>query len=989
MSALSYFAPRALPPGLAAKARSLTCLSLLCFALADVRDGLGPFLGIFLQSHGWTPDSIGYVMTIGGLAGMAVTTPLGALADATRRKRLLLALASTGIVAALALIFLCQHPLLVGCAQIVQAVCAAAMAPAISGLTLGLAGQSHLPAQLGRNEAWNHAGNGLSAMLGGAIGYWYGVPGVFAVMCCMLLLSLYALHGIAPRDIDHAQARGLAPEADDAAPARRAALWHGPAALPVLCVGLVMLFFHLGNAHMLPLLGQSAVARFAINGAAYTAATVVIAQGTMILVALQAARLARRRGYGILLWCALLALPLRGCIAGFWHSPWSIIPVQVLDGVGAGILGVVTPGLAARLLNGTGHVNLGLGIIMTLQGIGASCSASYGGLVAHLLGYGPAFLALAAAPCVALGILLAAVRRLPRLHHATMETHACIADYDPYSDMLTVYCPNQAVHGIRTVLADFLEMPESHVRVVKATMGGSFGAKQEWFLEPVTALVAKKLCRPVKLVYSRGEAMTDTIVRGAMRMSTRGYYTPDGEMKKIYCDVTLDAGAYIGNAGDYVRALAGKPTRCYRIPYMHYHGQVISSNSPVSGAFRSWSAAEEALMMERQLDAAAEKLGMDRLAIRLKNVARSGEEDKKLHLSLEDIRIGDAITLGSEKFGWDKLKAEDAAFNASQQRYRRGVGIGIGGHGNTYFPRFNDYGEGSISLNADGSMQANFTLHDHGCGTVTAMRMIAAEVLKVPEDKIYMTEGDTAVTPIDYGCFASRTTYVVGRAVQDAANALRKKMLHAASTLLDIPEDELFLNDSHICRAGQDEPLLSFAELAKKSMHTHAGNLTACASYSNVTNPGVTGAHFAHVEVDTWTGFTKVLDYLAVHDIGQAINPGLCEAQIQGAVQMGCGAALREKMTMQKDGRCTESLSKYHLFLATDLPNIRVELLQDGRSKEGPFGAKSIGEVCYVPVAPAVCGAVNDALHANLSVLPYDPDCILKYLAEVRENHDA
>lgn len=418
MSALSFFAPRSLPPDLAAKTRSLTCLSLLCFALADVRDGLGPFLGIFLQSHGWTPDSIGYVMTIGGLAGMAVTAPLGALADATRRKRLLLALASLGIVAALALIFLCQHPLLVGGAQIVQAVCAAAMAPTISGLTLGLAGQSHLPAQLGRNEAWNHAGNGLSAMLGGTISYWYGVPGVFVVMSGMLLLSLYALHGIAPRDIDHAQARGLAPEAEHATPAQRAALWHGPAALPVLCVGLVMLFFHLGNAHMLPLLGQSAVARFAINGAAYTAATVVIAQGTMILVALWAARLARRRGYGILLWCALLALPLRGCIAGFWHSPWSIIPVQMLDGVGAGILGVVTPGLAARLLNGTGHVNLGLGVIMTLQGIGASCSASYGGLVAHLLGYGPAFLALAAAPCVALGILLAGVRRLPRLHHA-------------------------------------------------------------------------------------------------------------------------------------------------------------------------------------------------------------------------------------------------------------------------------------------------------------------------------------------------------------------------------------------------------------------------------------------------------------------------------------------------------------------------------------------------------------------------------------------
>lgn len=578
---------------------------------------------------------------------------------------------------------------------------------------------------------------------------------------------------------------------------------------------------------------------------------------------------------------------------------------------------------------------------------------------------------------------------IPRLHHATMETHVCVADYDSYENMLTIYCPNQSVHGIRTVIAGLLQMPESRVRVVKATMGGSFGAKQEWFLEPVAALVAKELGCPVKLVYSRAEAMTCTVVRGAMRMNARGYYTPDGTLKQIYYDVTLDAGAYIGNAYDYVRALAGKPTRGYRIPYMHYHSRVISSNTPVSGAFRSWSAAEEALVMERQMDAAAEKLHMDRIALRLKNVAHSGDEDKKLHLPLEDIRIDDALSMGREKFEWDKLIAEDRAFNASQKRYRRGVGVGCGGHGNTYFPRHKDYGEGSITLNADGSLQGNFTLHDHGCGTVTAMRIIAAEILSVPEEEIYFGEGDTASTPIDFGCFASRTTYVIGRAVQNAANELKSKMLHVASELLGLPEEELFLKNRCICRVGQDEPSMSYYELAHKAMRALPGNLTATVSYANVTNPGVTGAHFAHVEVDTWTGFTKVLDYLAVHDIGQAINPGLCEAQIQGAVQMGCGAALREKMTMQKDGRCTESLSKYHLFLANDLPNIRVELLQDGRSKEGPFGAKSIGEVCYVPVAPAVCGAVNDALHANLSVLPYDPDCILKYLAEVRENHDA
>mgnify|MGYP001044819770 CR=1 FL=1 len=570
---------------------------------------------------------------------------------------------------------------------------------------------------------------------------------------------------------------------------------------------------------------------------------------------------------------------------------------------------------------------------------------------------------------------------LPRLHHATMETHACIADYDPYSDMLTVYCPNQAVHGIRTVLADFLEMPESHVRVVKATMGGSFGAKQEWFLEPVTALVAKKLCRPVKLVYSRGEAMTDTIVRGAMRMSARGYYMPDGEMKEIYCDVTLDAGAYIGNAGDYVRALAGKPTRCYRIPYMHYHGQVISSNSPVSGAFRSWSAAEEALMMERQLDAAAEKLGMDRLAIRLKNVARSGEEDKKLHLSLEDIRIGDAITLGSEKFGWDKLKAEDAAFNASQQRYRRGVGIGIGGHGNTYFPRFNDYGEGSISLNADGSMQANFTLHDHGCGTVEAFRMMIAEALSLQPEQIFLGEGDTALTPFDPGCFSSRTTFVLGQTALLCAQGLIEKLKDAVCDLYDVSAASLSAKDGTLTDGKNS---WSYAQIVQDCHRQLQREVFASYQFKNTTNPGVTGAHFAHVEVDVYTGNVKILDYLAVHDIGRAINPEICRAQIQGAVQMGAGAALNEQMTIDKRGCATHSLGEYHILNAPQVPSVRVEFIENGGTN-GPFGCKSIGEVCHVPPAAAIVGAVNEALHADLDTIPLNQDAICRWVESYQE----
>lgn len=404
------------------RGRSLAALSLLCFALADVRDGLGPFFGVYLQSHGWTPDAIGYVMTLGGLTGVAAAAPAGALTDHTRHKRWALAVVVSGIVLACAGIFVWPQPLMAGLSQIAQGALAAAVAPLISALSLGLVGQTGLPERLGRNEAWNHAGNAASAVLGGLVGWWYGgIGGVMLVMSAMGALSLLAVRGIREKDIDYAAARGLEVRHEDEArptappPARLAFLFADKA---LLCTGGIMLFFHLGNAAMLPLLGQSAVARFDVNPAVYTACTIIVAQATMIGVAVWTARTARRRGYGVPLFCALLALPLRGVVAGFWQSPWSIIPVQVLDGVGAGVLGVVTPGMVALLLRGSGHINLGLGMVMTLQGIGAAFSASWGGVVARYFGYHMAFLALAVAPCIALGLVVCGIRRLPRLRAA-------------------------------------------------------------------------------------------------------------------------------------------------------------------------------------------------------------------------------------------------------------------------------------------------------------------------------------------------------------------------------------------------------------------------------------------------------------------------------------------------------------------------------------------------------------------------------------------
>lgn len=573
---------------------------------------------------------------------------------------------------------------------------------------------------------------------------------------------------------------------------------------------------------------------------------------------------------------------------------------------------------------------------------------------------------------------------LSRLHHAAMEPHVCVADYTPAEQMLTLYSPNQAVFGIRTTVANYLQMPYHRVRVVKTTMGGSFGGKQEWHTEPVAALLAVMLKRPVKLVLDRAEAMTCTVVRTPMRADLKTRFTKDGILRSLDVDLISDAGAYIGNSGDYVRALYGKFFRCYRIPYVHYNARVISSNTPVSGAYRGWSAPEAVTMLEHNINTAAVTLGIDPVELRLKNVHLPGETDAKTGFDLENIRIKEALELGREKFDWEKLKEEDRAFNASSKRYRRGIGVGCGGHVNSYFPRYPDFATVGLRVNDDGTIQSLLTLHDHGCGTVTMIKMILAETLGLPEEDILVREGDTTYTPYDYGCFSSRTTFILGRAVQEAGEKLKDNAIEAACELYGFAKENLYF-DGAVLHSHTDPALaIDYKSLSQQTILQLRRDLRAEVSYHNTTSPAVTAAHFAHVEVDTYTGFTKILSYLAVQDVGQPINPALCIAQTQGAVQMGIGAALREKMIVQSDGHCTDSLAKYHLFLATDLPDIQVELLTDGASSEGPFGAKSIGEICYVPVAAAVCGAVNNALGSTIGSLPLDPDLILKHLSEVK-----
>lgn len=370
---------------------SLIGLNALNFFMADVRAGLGPFLGVFLQGHNWSPAEIGLVMTIGGIAGMVVTTPLGALVDRTKAKRSIMVVTAIAIVAASAMIFFTPNFSMVTISQVASGIAGAAVEPAIAGITLGLVHQKGFAHQLGRNEAFNHGGNVVAAVFAGALGYVFGLGAVFAVLAAMAVASIGAVAFIDPAKIDHAAARG-ASEGPDKKPAAGFAVL--VTSKPLLVLALTLTLFHLGNAAMLPLLGQALVAQDAGDPSAFTGATIVVAQATMVVMAILAARLAEQRGYWILFLLALLALPVRGVIAALVTGPIGLGPVQVLDGVGAGLLSVAVPGLVARILAGTGHVNAGLGAVMTMQGVGASLSPMLGGQVAEHFGYSAAFLVL-------------------------------------------------------------------------------------------------------------------------------------------------------------------------------------------------------------------------------------------------------------------------------------------------------------------------------------------------------------------------------------------------------------------------------------------------------------------------------------------------------------------------------------------------------------------------------------------------------------------
>jgi MFS family permease len=369
-------------------------LQALNFFMADMQAGIGPFLGVFLLAHGWQSGLIGSVMTIGGVAGMLMTAPAGALIDATTRKRSYVIVPGICTVLASMIILLSQNFWLVAASQVATAIAGAAIGPAVNGITLGIVRQAGFVRQNGHNQAFNHAGNMVGAGLSGFLGWKFGLPAVFWLAALFGILSIISVMMIPREAIDDRIARGMKESGEDAGKASGFRVL--AECRPLLILAAALACFHLGNGAMLPLYGMAVVAAKQGDPAGFVATTIVVAQGVMIVASLIAMRMIEKEGAWVVLLISFLALPVRGLIAAYLINKWGVYPVQMLDGVGAGLQSVAVPALVARILNGTGRINVGQGAVMTAQGLGASLSPAIGGWIAQEIGYASTFMILGA-----------------------------------------------------------------------------------------------------------------------------------------------------------------------------------------------------------------------------------------------------------------------------------------------------------------------------------------------------------------------------------------------------------------------------------------------------------------------------------------------------------------------------------------------------------------------------------------------------------------
>jgi xanthine dehydrogenase molybdenum-binding subunit len=563
----------------------------------------------------------------------------------------------------------------------------------------------------------------------------------------------------------------------------------------------------------------------------------------------------------------------------------------------------------------------------------------------------------------------------PKIHHSALEPHIALSEIDETGN-LVLWSPCQTVYQIQYHISQLLELPFSHVRVIKAVMGGSFGGKGQSVIEPACAFATHLLQRPVMLYMDREDAIMATRSRNACSIEVETAVTKEGKIIGRKIKSHIDGGAYYTNASAVAMALSKKLFRMYKIDNQICETSTYFTNTIPGGACRGYGSPQAHAITEVNIDIVAKRINMDPCEFRLKNIAQAMDEDPTGGTNLGNIQIESCIRKGMEKFNWHERRVNVKEKNT--KRYSYGVGMACGAHGNGYKGAYPDFTNVNMVIFPDSSVMVKIGVHDQGCGTIMCMQQIAAEALRIDPYKIKIQEADTLFSPYDSaGTQASRVTYVCGRAVQKTAEMLRKKIIEACVLMYNWNKDKITMDEGIVTYEGA---AISYGDIALDYEKRVSRSMSMNLEYETPTNPGSYACCFAEVKVDCYTGQTEIIDFLAVHDIGRAINIDSVEGQIAGGAQMSLGMALYEEIEIDEVGIVkSKNFSKYHIINAPSMPKINIALIE-GNEPNGPYGGKSVGELAAVTPAPALVNAINNALNSELIDYPLTPEKIVCFI---------
>ena len=547
---------------------------------------------------------------------------------------------------------------------------------------------------------------------------------------------------------------------------------------------------------------------------------------------------------------------------------------------------------------------------------------------------------------------------------AMMETFRTYCSIDAYG-RLNVLSSTQIVFHCRRILANALHIPKSMIRVAKPRIGGGFGAKQTSVCEVYPAFVTWKTKKPSKIIFSRYESQIASTPRHEMEMHVRLGATKDGIVRGIDLYTLSNTGAY-GEHGPTTVGLSGhKSIPLYgKAEAFRFVSDVVYTNHMSSGAYRGYGATQGLFAVESAVNELADKLGIDPFVIRQRNIIHEGDVMPAYYGQVNtSCALDRCLQAVHDNIGWDEKYPVRDMGNGKVRAV--GMGMAMQGSGITSV----DVGSASLKINDDGFYTLSIGAADMGTGCDTILAQIAAEVLECPLDNVTVLGADTDSSPYDSGSYASSTTYVTGKAVEQCAEQLKQKICQVGAGLLGLDEREVvFAGDAVTSEDGTQRATL--AQIAAASQCGSNTALEAVVTHSSEISPPPFMVGAAEVEVDLETGEAQVIRYEAAVDCGTPVNPNLARVQAEGGILQGIGMALTENVTYDDRGMPQEnSLMQYKIPARNDIGHIHV-VFESSYEGTGPFGAKSIGEVVINTPLPAVADAIYHATHKRFYELP-------------------